>query len=78
MLNAERFPTYRAAHLCFGKVIFLRMKIFCAACGKQIDFHAAWRDSLSQTKICDKKCLEKIQDDYAKMILDWNRKTFGR
>lgn len=45
------------------------MKIYCAACGKQIDFAAAWRDSLSQTKICDKQCLEKIQNDYSRMIL---------
>lgn len=45
------------------------MKIFCAACGKLIEYEAAWRDSLSQTKICDKNCLEKIQRDYALMIL---------
>lgn len=45
------------------------VKIYCAACGKPIDFESAWRDSLSQTKICDKQCLEKIQKDYAKLIL---------
>lgn len=45
------------------------MKIYCAACGKLIDFRWAWRDSLSQTKICNRECLTKIQQEYAKMIL---------
>lgn len=46
-----------------------KLEIYCAACGKLINFESAWRDSLSNTKICGKQCLEKIQLGYAKMIL---------
>ena len=49
------------------------MQIYCSSCGKLLEYGKHWRSSLAGgIPVCDKECLDNIDNAYCKMIVERN------
>lgn len=43
-------------------------ELFCAGCGRKMSYQKAWR-CMAHTLVCGKECHDKVDMDYAGMIV---------
>ncbi len=55
--------------------MLLDFNIFCAGCGKEMQYGEHWREPLSKSLVCGKVCLDKVQMAYASAIVGKNKKN---
>jgi hypothetical protein len=46
-----------------------KFEIYCANCGRVIDFNGGWRESLSKLVNCGEACNSELSLKYARMIM---------
>jgi hypothetical protein len=44
-------------------------KVFCAGCGREMEYRHAWWESLSKVPVCGEECLGTVQKGYVHGLL---------